>query len=160
MICIWSNATSRYKDNTYYNDVMVQAFVNAVVTIVAIYDETEFRVLNDTSVGKLPQSVIHSLSHSPSHSPSHSLTHSFFSTVIDYFKEFNNEVLIKIPINPSMKNGQGLFHSRFNVFSSITGEMYKDFINNQSDKFVAAIGDVGKIKEYMNKLIIFDSMQS
>lgn len=38
--------------------------------------------------------------------------------------------------------------------------MYKDFINNQSDKFVAAIGDVGKIKEYMNKLIVYDSMQS
>lgn len=64
MICIWSNATNRYKDNAYYNDIMVQAFVNAVVTIVAIYDETEFRVLNNTSVGKLTHVRTHSLTHS------------------------------------------------------------------------------------------------
>jgi len=146
MICIWSNATNRYKDNNYYNEIMVQAFVNAVVTIVAIYDETEFRVLNDAKIGN---------NYSPTTTfTSYSLKHA----LPDYFQEFKDEVLIKIPINPSIKNGQGLFHTRFNVFSSITGEMYKDFINNQSDKFVSAIGDVGKVKEYMNKLIVFDSM--
>jgi hypothetical protein len=57
LVCIWSNATSRYKNNTYYNEIMVQAFVNAVVTVVGIYDETEFRVLNNTSTGIIPHSL-------------------------------------------------------------------------------------------------------